>query len=217
MSATKLQTKWVRLTKEQRLYHLPFPIIGLTGGIATGKSTVAEFFKQKKIPLLSADELVKKIYAGPETIQWVQENFPFAIRDNVVNFSILREKVFSDHASKEKIESFIYSKLPLMFSRELTKLKNPNVLIYDVPLLFERRLEHLVDVVIVVYASEAQQKSRLALRDNSTPELIEAILQAQLPILQKKQKADLIIDNTKMTEDLEKEFKVCYSELFQSE
>ena len=191
-----LAERWVRLTKETRLHQAPYPIVGLTGGIASGKSSVAQLFKERGVPVLSADELVKDIYRWPLTKITVAALAPQALKDGEVDFPTLRQLVFSDEKLKQEIEAFIYARLPQAFRDRAAQFENIPWLVYEVPLLFERHLEKLVDVSLVVWCSRGTQLKRLKARDPlTTDEVAEAILNAQLALDEKRRGADLVIDN----------------------
>ena len=90
----KLKEEFIKLSKADRLYKVEHPVIGLTGGIATGKSTVSRFFAKEGIPVISADALVKTIYEKSDTIEFVKNNWPSSIVNNNIDFSILRKIAF---------------------------------------------------------------------------------------------------------------------------
>jgi dephospho-CoA kinase len=75
----KLKSEFIKLPQEKRLYQLPVPILGLTGGISSGKTTVSTIMAQNGLAIINADSLVKEIYSWPETIQFIKKNFPEAI------------------------------------------------------------------------------------------------------------------------------------------
>ena len=134
----KIKNNFNRLNNESRIYKLNVPVIGLTGGIASGKSTVTAILKEKDLPVIDADQLVKGIYALPETLDFIKKNYPEVIKYGVIQFPLLRQKVFSNSDVKSKIEEFIYQRLPMAFKLAFENLHQPSVVIYDVPLLFEK-------------------------------------------------------------------------------
>lgn len=194
----KLKDKWITKTPVTRLYNLEKPIIGLTGGIATGKSTVTHILKNLGFEILDADLLVKEIYATKEAKNFIAMNFPQSIHENKINFPKLREIFFASPQNKNLIESFIYSKLPEMFKKHSANIKQ-NFIIYDVPLLFEKKLNLLCDLSICVYVPSDIQINRLIKRDKISHDLAIEILKQQMPIEEKKEKSDFIITN--VTED----------------
>ena len=201
----KIKNKFNRLNNESRLYKLNVPVIGLTGGIASGKSTVTAILKEKDLPVIDADQLVKGIYALPETLDFIKNNFPDVIKDGGIQFPLLRQKVFSNSDVKSKIEEFIYQRLPMAFKLAFENLHQPSMVIYDVPLLFEKNLEHLFDLNVLVYTPLTIQRQRLMARDNHTDEIANNILNQQMDIESKKSKAEFIIDNTRTQAELTEE------------
>lgn len=196
----KLKDEYIKLNSEQRLYQLQQPLIALTGGIASGKSSVAKIFAEHGLKIINADELVKKIYSSTDAIQFIKQCAPDVVDNNIINFPALRKKVFSDPALKDSIETFIYTRLPETFKSQVTP--QDEVIIYDVPLLFERKLEKYFDIIVVVYSPRALQLQRLIKRDQNSRELAEKILDQQIDIEEKRSKADFVIDNSRDREEL---------------
>ncbi len=192
----KLKEQYITKTSEQRLYQCEVPLIGITGGIATGKSCVSQILRENSHPLIDADEMVKEVYQNQETIEFVQNNFPQVFKEGAIDFKTLRKIAFEDKGKKFKLESFIYSKLPHLFSQKRKELKDISYLFYDVPLLYEKNLEDKFDLVICVYAPRQLQIERIQSRDNSPIEVIKNILDNQLSIEDKKERADFILSNT---------------------
>lgn len=203
----KLKQKFKRLSSDKRLYHLDVPVIGLTGGIATGKTTVAGMLKNQGFAIINADHLVKDIYALPETVEFLKLKHPDVVSGETINFRLLREKVFTSKEMKVEIETFIYQRLPDAFMRAYQKLKAPELIIYDVPLLFEKNLDNLVDINVLVYAPRKIQGIRLMNRDGILEDLAESILDQQMSIEDKKRKAQFIIDNSQTETELAEEIK----------
>lgn len=199
MHLLKLKAKLERLNKNKRLHHLDCPIIGLTGGIATGKSTFANFMRQDGLCVVDADALIKEIYQKKETIKFINSLNPEFIQLDKINFQKLRKAFFNDEELKKQIEQFLYQKLPQTFKSHIPK--NTKVVVYDVPLLFEKHLDKLVDVSVLVYAPREIQLQRLVLRDKIDQELANSILDQQMDIEDKRQQADFIIDNTQNTQN----------------
>lgn len=147
MSLLKLKSKFCKLNPENRLYRLDIPIIGLTGGIATGKSSASSILSKKGAPIIDADALVKDIYAMDETIELLAKLAPQVLKDKkTIDFKLLREIFFNDHSLKGELETHIYSLLPQAFRARLKSLEAPNFVIYDVPLLFEKGLQKSMDL-----------------------------------------------------------------------
>lgn len=204
----KLKNKYIRLDSNRRLYKLDIPVIGLTGGIASGKSTVGQMLRDKGFAIVDADRLVKEIYAQPETVEFITKEFPEVIKNGGIEFPLLRQKVFSSPEVKEKVENFIYQRLLPKFKSAFAKFNQPQLLIYDIPLLFEKNMEGYFDLTVLVYAPQKVQSERLIKRDAQTEFQASNILGQQMDIEAKKLKADFIIDNsgtiTELTEELDK-------------
>lgn len=214
MQKAKLLPQLITKNSGSRLYQLPVPIVGLTGGIATGKSTVAKLFKSLQFPVIDADALVKSVYQKQEVFDFIQIHYPNAIVNKSIDFKILRAIAFANDAEIKKIETEIYRHLPGEFLRAYHSFSSANFIIYDVPLLFEKGLDKLVDQKIVVYSPREMQIERLMKRDHISLEAAEKILTHQLPIDQKKQMADFLIDNSKSEKDLEENFQNIVSTMF---
>ena len=209
----KLKNKWITKEQTERLYEIPVPILGLTGGIATGKSTVAQLFRQNGFAVIDADQLVKNVYSTPEALQFVTENFSKAISAGKIDFKILRQLVFSSSEGQQIVETFIYSKLPGEFVRTFNSLPPVEFVIYDVPLLFEKKLDQKIDSSICVYCPRVMQLDRLMKRDHIEKDLAESILNKQMDIEEKRNLSDLIIENVAGVEELERKFQQLLVEL----
>jgi len=193
----KLNKDFISLSNKERLYNCALPIIALTGGIATGKSTVTQKLKEIGVPVIDADLLVKAIYRKPESIDFIRSLNPELVSSNEINFPKLRKLFFENTVIKQKVEDYIYRNLPIEFHNEYSKLsfKKFNFLIYDVPLLFEKELQNFFDISLLVYANANQQRKRLVIRDKISEDLANKILQQQMNIEEKRDLADFTIKN----------------------
>lgn len=192
----KLNEKYIKLSPDNRLYNFNLPVIALTGGIATGKSTVTKLLEGRGLKLIDADQLVKSIYNTEEARAFIRTHYPEAFSHSEILFPKLRELVFSNPEIKKNIESFIYTRLPDAFRKRSSEITGQNFYLYDVPLLFERGLDKLVDLKIVVYAPAGIQLARIMDRDGSKEEIAKKIIDQQMDIEEKKEKADFIINNS---------------------
>ena len=194
---------WNKLSQESRLYQMPVPIVGLTGGIASGKSSVSKILNQKyNIKIIDADRLVKSIYQKEQTLAEIAKLVPTAIHDSLIDFKKLREAFFSDSHLQSKIETLIYSQMPQAFTEEYKNNVEgqQNFIIYDVPLLFEKNLTPGIDVKVCVWCPRQTQIKRLMIRDGIDQELALKILDKQWDIDKKRDHSDLVIDNSSSEE-----------------
>jgi dephospho-CoA kinase len=176
-------------------------IIGLTGGIGSGKSSVSEMFKDEGAYVIDFDYLAR-VVVEPDTPAWrdIVDYFGQEILspDRTLNRSKLAEIVFSDAQSRKALECFTH---PRIFEKRDTLLKDiktkyPNaIVIVDVPLLFELSLNKKFDIIILVYVSRDVQIERAIQRGVLTKEEVEKRLQVQIPIEKKKLLSDYIINN----------------------
>jgi len=176
-------------------------IIGLTGGIGSGKSSVAEMFKDEGAWVIDFDYLAR-VVVEPDTPAWgdIVDYFgqEILLPDRTLNRSKLAEIVFSDAQSRKALEGFTH---PRIFEKRDTllkdiKSKDPNALvIVDVPLLFELSLNKNFDKIILVYVSRDVQIERAIKRDALLKEEVEERLKAQINIEKKKLLSDYIINN----------------------
>lgn len=211
----KLKSKFIKLNQAQRLYGLDKPIIGLTGGIATGKSTVTKLLEAQGLVVLDADRLVKSIYQTQEAKDFIKTNFPDAWVNSEINFQKLRELFFHNPKTKETVEGFIYARLPRAFADAAAQNTKQPFHIYDVPLLFEKGLDEKMDLSVLVYAPRKIQRARLMDRDGHIEDMAEKILTHQLNIEDKKQKANFVIDNSAGMEELAAEVKQFLLQVFE--
>ena len=176
-------------------------IIGLTGGIGSGKSSVAEMFKDEGAYVIDFDYLAR-VVVEPDTPAWrdIVDYFGQEILspDRTLNRSKLAEIVFSDAQSRKALEGFTH---PRIFEKRDTllkdiKSKDPNALvIVDVPLLFELSLNKNFDKIILVYVSRDIQIERAIKRGALLQEEVKKRLKAQIHIEKKKLLSDYIINN----------------------
>jgi len=211
----KIRPELISLSTSTRLYQMPVPVIGLTGGIATGKSTVSKILLKQGFAIIDADQLVKSIYQQIEVIQEIKAAHTKCIIDQEIDFKILREAFFNNPELQTKIEGIIYQRMPLAFKQAYQRQdsKKQNFIIYDVPLLFEKRLAPLVDLKVCVWSSSQQQIKRLMVRDGISEELCLKILTRQWDINKKRDQSDLVIMNDSSLEQLEHNVQSFISDL----
>jgi len=175
-------------------------IIGLTGGIATGKSTVSKYLQeQHQIPVLDADDFARKA-VEPESaiLAAVANRFgPMILKANgSLDRSRLGEVVFSQPAERAWLEQQIHPFVRQCFMEAMDDLANVPIVVQAIPLLFEANLVDQVTEVWVVTCSPRQQQQRLMQRNQLTAEQAEARIRSQMPLDQKVARADTVLDNS---------------------
>lgn len=176
-------------------------IIGLTGGIASGKSTVAKMLKEKGAHLLDADVLAREAVepeqpAWREIVDWLGESI--LLPDRNIDRAKLAGLVFNDRRMLEKLNHIVHPWVGARFMEQAETLKQQDphgVIVYDVPLLIEAGLKRAVDCVLLVHVPRDTQIARLQQRDGLSRSQAEARLNSQLPLDEKKKHADYTIDN----------------------
>ena len=201
----KIKLELIRLNDTNRLYKIANPILGLTGGVATGKSTVTYKLIQMGFPVIEADRLVHQIYTKKSSFEFIKENFPSAITGEKIIFPTLRKIFFENSNAQDLIETFIYAQLEKAFQKKAEDFGQHDFLIYDVPLLFEKELNKLTDSSVCVYCDQATQLSRLIKRDDIEKDLGLKIIEAQIDIERKKELSDWVIENSGTMDDLNPE------------
>lgn len=188
-----------------RLHQCPIPIVAITGGFGSGKSTVSKWFKDQGFLTISADELVKLSYQTPKVLAYVMANSPHVLKSqNVINFPELRKWAFENPERLSALEKIIYQELPAIFLNQAQQSQNQNdVIIYEIPLLFEKGLESKVDLIITIIAPEQTQIDRAQKRDGSTTEVLRKILAEQGDLKDKARRSDVIIDNSGTVSELD--------------
>ncbi|MFT8852800.1 MAG: dephospho-CoA kinase [Leuconostoc suionicum] len=188
--------------------------IGLTGGIATGKSTVSALLRQAGFPIVDADIVAREVVEpGTPTLEKIKLAFGPGIIDNgVLNRPKLGQIVFEDGAQLKKLNDIMQPAISSAMADKINfwRLQNVPILVLDVPLLFERDYDKnkSVDKIIVVAASEEMQLSRLENRDQLSNMEARNRVKAQLPMSQKIARADYVIDNNGRIEELQEQVAV---------
>ena len=177
-------------------------IVGLTGGIASGKTTIINFLRKKRYVIHDSDAVVKKIYLAP-TPSLIRNLKSIGLSDSIkkkkINKKMIREEIFNNQSKKRKLEKFIHNEVRKSREQFIKKHKNKKtkILILDIPLLFEARLSHICDYIILLYVSKKTKIQRAMSRGGITKQTILKILKHQLSDAYKKKKADFIINTSK--------------------
>ncbi|NES99694.1 MAG: dephospho-CoA kinase [Sphaerospermopsis sp. SIO1G1] len=183
-------------------------LIGLTGGIATGKSTVANHLATAyNLPILDADIYAREaVSSGSPILAKIAQKYgqEILLADGNLNRAKLAEIIFNQPQEREWVENIIHPYVRNCFSQAINQ-SSANTLVLVIPLLFEAKLENLVTEIWVVACSETQQKSRLIQRNNLTDEQAAARMKSQLSMAEKIARANLVLDNSSTLESLLKQ------------
>lgn len=172
-------------------------VIGLTGSIGMGKSTTAFFFAEAGAPVYDADAAVHRLYAG-EAAPLVEAAFPGVSTAAGIDRVALARRVVGDAAALKRLEEIIH---PLVRREEVRFLADAEragapVAVVDIPLLFETGGDRRVDAVVVVTAPPEVQRARALGRPGMTEEKFEGLLAKQMPDVEKRRRADFIVDTS---------------------
>lgn len=176
-------------------------ILGITGGIGAGKSSVAALFAELGAPVISADQLAREAVApGTPALTGLVAAFGAGIlaADGTLDRGALAGIVFADPAARSRLEAVTHPAIAALAVQRLDELRASGVplVVYEAPLLYEAKAEGRVDLVLTVIADPAEQRRRLAARDSLGAAAIEARIAAQWPQAEKVARADFIIDNS---------------------
>ncbi|HEY6877243.1 MAG TPA: dephospho-CoA kinase [Polyangiales bacterium] len=178
------------------------PVVGLTGGIASGKSTVARAFAQRGIPVIDADVLAREVVApGSAGLQEIVDTFGHQalLSDGTLNRKHVAALVFADPALRLKLNAITHPRVAQLAAERLAELRPGSVpyAIYEAPLIVENGLHHSMRALIVVAIESALQIERVMSRDSLDRAAAEARLRAQAPLEHKLAAATYVIDNGK--------------------
>jgi len=185
-------------------------VYGLTGGIGSGKSTVAELLEEYGVPVVSADELSRVVVApGSEGLRLVVEKFGAEILgdDGGLDRRKMASVVFRDPERRRELEAILHPRIRDRFEQVLDALEKAGheVAVYEVPLLFERNLQGDMKAVILVTAPMDVRVARVRARDDVTETEVRARIAAQMDEDQKRRRADYIIENNGSLDDVRRE------------
>lgn len=197
-------------------------ILGLTGGIASGKSTVAKMLVRRGACIIDADRIAKEV-VQPGEAAWKQIftyfGKDFILTDGTIDRKKLARCVFADKRQRKKLEEITH---PAIMDRvrerlEAARADGCEVVVLDVPLLIEAGWTNLVHQLWLVYTDRVVQKERLMRRDHLTAEEAELRLAAQMPLAEKRKYADVIIDNSGPSAVTETQITEAWEALFHAD
>lgn len=176
--------------------------VGLTGGIATGKSTIVLFLKKKGYKVHDSDLIVNKIYSQPNKKLFAvlkKIGLSKSIKNKKIDKSVIRDEIFSNKVKKKKLEKFIHNEVRISRNLFIKKHKNKKnkIIFFDIPLLFEAKLDHICHYIILLYAPKKTKIERALKRKIISKKIITKILKNQIDDKTKKRKSDYIINTSK--------------------
>lgn len=176
-------------------------VLGLTGGIASGKSTVSNYLDDLDIPIVDADRVARDVMrAGTSTVEKVAEQFGEEVlqENGEIDREYLGNLIFTYPEKRKQLNDIVHSEIRgvILAVKEKMLEKEPPLIVLDIPLLYEADYENEVDEVMVVYVDSATQKERLLKRnpDLSESEALNRIY-SQKPLEDKEKLADVLVDN----------------------
>lgn len=174
--------------------------IGLTGGIATGKSAVAKVLREMGYPIVDADSLAREVVKpGSPGLAAVAQAFgrEIVLPSGELNRSTLGQLIFADAKKRDQLEALLHPLIQELRAQRRLELERSEVELafYDVPLLFEKSMQSEFDATVLVYANPKLQRARLAERNKLSESEVESRIQAQMAIDEKVKLANYVVFN----------------------
>ena len=186
-------------------------VIGLTGGIGTGKSTVSQILKEKNFPVIDLDKISHEVIKFPKVVEKIVENFGKEVLEytNTGNWIISREKlgrvIFGNREKRLILNSVMHPEILRIMREKILECKKENKIIFvEIQLLFEVQWEKEFDYILLVSAEKETQIKRILSRDNRSKEEALSIINSQMSLDEKKKRSDYVIENDGNIQDLEK-------------
>jgi len=187
--------------------------MGITGGIATGKSTVSSMLQNSGFDIIDADKISKQVSEDPKTIKDIRSKFGDEVfdEDGTLNRDKLGQIVFKNPAKRKTLNSIMQTKIFWRMFTEFLRLRfseKKDAIVLDVPLLYETKVLEWICYPIIVVAVDDQEviKTRLMSRNKLSEEQALDRIKSQMPLSVKCEKADIIVDNSGNFQDLQNEF-----------
>jgi len=192
-------------------------LLGLTGGIASGKSTVAAILRRLGAAIINADELSREV-VQPEQDAWKEIITTFGPdilqEDKTLDRRKLRKIVFDNPHARKELEAIIHPRVRALAEKKITELAAGNsIIVYEVPLLFEAQIHLWLRPVILVACEIGTQRKRLLERDHLTEIEAQRHLDAQMNLEEKRKLADYVIENDGNLEELEQKVRAVLQQI----
>jgi dephospho-CoA kinase len=189
-------------------------VLGLTGGIGSGKSLVSSMFRELGAVVVDADQLAREVVEpGQPALDEIREAFgsDIVLDDGRLNRPKLAEIIFEDEAARLRLNAITHPRiLERMRAAVASHADRPGLLILDIPLLYENGRTDMVEKVVVVWVDRATQLGRLVQRDHLTAEQAQQRIASQMPLGVKRQRADEVIDNSGSLEATRRQVEAIY-------
>jgi dephospho-CoA kinase len=189
-------------------------VLGLTGGIGSGKSLVDAIFRELGADVIDADALAREVVEpGQPALAEIVASFgsDMLLPDGRLNRARLAEVIFGDAAARQRLNAITHPRIRRRMTEEVAaRSRRPGVLILDIPLLYENGRAADVEQVIVVWVDQATQRQRLMERDGLTQEQARQRIDAQMPLEEKRRRADHVIDNSGTPESTRRQVEAIY-------
>ena len=186
-------------------------VIGLTGGIGTGKSTVSQILKEKNFPVIDLDVISHEVIKFPKVVEKIVENFGKEVLEynNTGNWIVSREKlgrvIFGNRKKRLILNSVMHPEILRIMREKILECKKENKIIFvEIQLLFEVQWEKEFDYILLVSVEKETQIKRILSRDNRSKEEALSIINSQMSLDEKKKRSDYVIENDGNIQDLEK-------------
>lgn len=170
-------------------------VLGITGSIATGKSTVTTYLRDKGYLVVDSDKLAHDALSIDEDCI-VRVKKRFNLSGDFIDRKALGKIIFNDRKAKKDLETIVHPYVIDKIKEIIKANQEAEMIFLDIPLLFESNLEYLCDKIIVVYLNEQEEIKRLIKRDNIDEAYAKIIIANQMNIEEKKRRADIILDNS---------------------
>ncbi len=191
-------------------------IIGLTGSICSGKTLIADFFKEKNAIILDADQISKDLstpgqQAWHEIINEFGEEIIHANKS--INRKLLADIVFNNPKQLKKLEQILHPKIKDEILKKINQEQKKSIVVIDAPLLLEAKFDDIIDLLIVVSCKKSILLERAQKRNSSTIQEIKKRLKYQMPLKNKIKKADYIINNNTTINETRRQFELVWKKI----